>query len=183
MEIRSIIFKNIKYILILLPFLSFFILNTAAAQQNKNEKQKHVNDSTLLMRRNMIHSRSSMVMPFGMNKVTHYFIKTDNGGILMIKVKNSKDTIQIDLIRDHLKKEHKLFSEADFQDPQTLHGVNMPGLDVLTKSKDKYKVEYKDLRYGAQLTFSSKDLKVIKAFHLWFDAQLKDHGSDARSKE
>jgi len=131
----------------------------------------------------MIHSRSKMVMPFNMNKVTHYFIKTDEGGILMIKAKNSRDKEQISLIRSHLKKEHNLFSKADFKDPKTLHGMNMPGLKTLTKSKGKYKVEYKELKDGAQLTFISKDTTVIKAFHTWFNAQLKDHGKDAKSHE
>jgi hypothetical protein len=36
---------------------------------------------------------------------------------------------------------------------------------------------------GAKLTFASKDTTVINAIHVWFDAQLKDHGKDARSKE
>jgi hypothetical protein len=141
-----------------------------------------MNDS-MMTRQQMIHQHSPMVMPFNMNKVTHYFIKTNEGGILMIKVKDSKDKEQINLIRSHLKKEYYLFSKADFKDPQTLHGMNMPGLKTLTKSKDKFNVEYKELEYGAKLTFISKDTTVIKAFHVWFTAQLRDHGSDAKSHE
>ena len=45
----------------------------------------------------------------------------------------------------------------------------------------KFIVEYKELAYGAQLTFSSKESEVIDAIHKWFEAQLKDHGTDAKS--
>jgi hypothetical protein len=183
MKILKTNLNRTKQLLIFTSLSLLIIFSTASAQQVKQHSSKKAKDSMLIMRQKMIHSRSSMVMPFNMNKVTHYFIKTDSGGVLMIKSKNAKDTVQIGLIRDHLKKEHRLFSEANFRDPKTLHGVNMPGLKVLTNSKGKYKVAYKKLQDGAKLTFTSKDGEVIKALHKWFDAQLKDHGKDARSHE
>ncbi len=183
MKIRNNNRVHMIYILILSFGLSLFIFNISLAQQNTKNEKKKMNDSTLMMRRRMIHSRSHMVMPFNMSKVTHYFIDTNNGGVLMIKAKDEKDREQIGLIRKHLKKESNLFSKAEFRDPQTLHGVNMPGLKVLTQSKGKFKVVYKILSDGAQLTFTSDDSTVINAFHVWFAAQLKDHGNDARSHE
>ncbi len=60
--------------------------------------------------------------------------------------------------------------------------MNMPGLKVLSGSKGKYNVEFKELPDGAQLTFISKDSAVIDAIHVWFDAQLKDHGRDAKNR-
>ena len=118
-----------------------------------------------------------------MNKVTHYFIKTDNGGILRIISKSGDDPKQVKLIREHLRKEQHLFSAGDFRDPKTLHGINMPGLKILTKSNDKYRVLYKEIRNGAQLSFTSEDTTVVNALHTWFAAQLRDHGIDARSHE
>ncbi len=182
MKTLKMIYKTFKYSLVLILLLSIFFVDNAAAQQMQNKKQG-MNDSTLMMRQRMIHMRSHMVMPFNMNKVTHYFIDTKSGGILKIKAKNPKDTVQIKLIREHLKKEFGLFSKADFKDPKTLHGKNMPGLKVLTDSKGKYKVEYKELFDGAKLTFTSKNSNVIKALHIWFAAQLRDHGSDAKSHD
>lgn len=174
---------KIKYILAIVVFISSFIPGNLLAQDANRNKHQQMNDSTMMQRQQMIHSRSHMVMPFDMNKVTHYFIKTDNGGILMIKAKDPKDTLQISLIRDHLNKEKGLFSEADFKDPKTLHGMNMPGLKALSGSEGKFNVNYKKLSDGAKLTFASKDPTVIDAIHVWFDAQLRDHGSDAKSKE
>lgn len=164
--------------------LSVVSISSTTYSQEKNKQMNHkMNDSTLMQRQKMIHMRSHMVMPFNMSKVTHYFIKTSNGGILIIKAKDSKDTTQISLIRSHLTKEKELFSNADFRDPKTLHGMNMPGLKVLTKSKGKFKVNYTGLSDGAKLTFSSENAKVINALHVWFDAQMRDHGSDAKSSE
>lgn len=179
--INSVIkeFTKMKNFIACSILIIFAAVNTSIAQQNMHNTQKA--DSTLKLRRQMIHKRSPMVMPFNMNKVTHYFIDTDTGGILRIKSKDPKDETQIKLIRSHLKKEHRLFSEANFKDPKMLHGDNMPGLKILSASKDKYKVDYKNIPTGAQLTFTSSDQKVIKAFHVWFAAQLKDHGSDAKS--
>ena len=121
-------------------------------------------------------------MPFDMNKVTHYFLKNDEGGVLMIKSKDPTDTAQISLIREHLKKEKDLFSRADFKDPKTLHGMNMPGLKTLSKSANKFQVDYQQLADGAELKFTAVDANVIHAIHTWFDAQLKDHGKDAKSE-
>ena len=175
---KTSITGKIKYTLLMLVFACLFIISSSYAQDENNN---HMSDSTSMHRQHMIHSESPMVMPFDMNKVTHYFIKDVNGGILIIKTKDMKDTTQAALVQSHLKKECTIFSNADFRDPKTLHGMNMPGLDILSGAKGKFKVEYKKLTDGAQLTFVSTQSEVINAIHQWFDAQLRDHGSDAKS--
>ena len=173
---------KVQVILIAFAF-SFLVVNNNSYPQNKDSHNNHhMNDSTLMQRQHLIHTESPMVMPFDMNKVIHYFIKNDLGGVLMIKTKDKKDTVQAAMIQSHLKKECKLFSKADFKDPKTLHGINMPGLKVLSGSKGKFNVKYENLSDGAQLKFASKDSMVVNAIHVWFDAQLKDHGSDAKSR-
>ena len=174
---------KMKYVFTIMVLTGLFISSSLTAQDINHNENHQMNDSVMKQRQEMIHSRSPMVMPFNMNKVTHYFISTGDGGILMIKAKDPKDTLQISLIRSHLKKESVLFSKADFKDPRTLHGMNMPGLEVLSGSENKFNVQYKKLSDGAKLTFASKDTTVINAIHVWFDAQLRDHGKDARSKE
>ncbi len=173
---------KIKYLSILSLFFLLLSGGNSFAQRN-NKGQKPEPDSVLTARRHMIHRRSAMVMPFNMSKVTHYFIKTEEGGILRIIVKSAADSDQVRLIRKHLLKEQNLFSAGNFRDPKTLHGMNMPGLNILTKSKDKFKVEYKELKSGAQLAFTSNDKTVVNALHVWFAAQLRDHGHDAKSIE
>ena len=174
---------KLKYALAIVIWISLFLSGHLLAQDINHHPCQQMKDSPLMQRQQMIHSRSHMVMPFDMNKVTHYFIKTNDGGILLIKAKDPADTLQISLIRKHLSKERNLFSKADFKDPKTLHGMHMPGLKTLSDLKGKFTVDYKQLPDGAKLTFASKDPAVIDALHVWFDAQLRDHGSDAKSKE
>jgi hypothetical protein len=178
----KIMIRKIKYYSLLTVLICLFIFSNSYSQDETSNSHHHIDDSTMMHRQQMIHSESHMVMPFDMNKVTHYFIKNDSGGVLIIKIKDINDTVQVMLVREHLKKEYQLFSKGDFTDPQMLHGKNMPGLKVLSKSKDKYKVKFEELPEGADLNFISEDTKVINAIHQWFDAQLKDHGNDAKSK-
>ena len=127
----------------------------------------------------MIHDRGSLVMPFDLDKTTHSFDKTPDGGIQQVRTKDSNDQEQILLIRSHLQGEAERFSQGDFGDPKTLHGEDMPGLDVLSVSQGKFTVTYQELSDGAQLSYLTDDPKIIDAFHLWFMAQMMDHGMDA----
>jgi len=181
---KYLLTKSILKIIFTLLVLTLLIINSNSCSQNKNDRKNILGkDTNLTHRQHMIHAKSPMVMPFDMDKVTHYFIKNGSGGILRIKTKKLNDTVQTSLIRSHLKKEYTLFSNADFKDPKTLHGMKMPGLKTLSESKGKFNVEYENLSDGAQIIFSSKESEVVKAIHKWFDAQIKDHGSDAKSKE
>ena len=55
----------------------------------------------------------------------------------------------------------------------------MPGLSVLERAQGKFTVEYSDLSDGGQIVYTTGESDVLEAFHLWFMAQLQDHGSDA----
>jgi hypothetical protein len=71
------------------------------------------------------------------------------------------------------------FSSGDYSDPTSLHGAEMPGVKELAASAARIRIEYQPLPNGAQITFSTDDLRLITAVHRWFGAQLSDHGSDA----
>jgi len=149
------------------------VVAVAAVAITLNQRQ------SLEQRQQEIHERGSLVMPFDLSKTTHVFSQTDEGGIQQVRAKDPDDTDQILLIRQHLREEADRFAQGDFADPQTLHGENMPGLDVLTTRADELGVEYEDLDDGAQITYISDDPEVLNAIHLWFMAQLSDHGPDA----
>jgi len=119
------------------------------------------------------------VMPFDLDKTTHVFQRTDTGGLQQVRVKNLDDKEQITLIQHHLRQETERFAQGDFSDPATLHGDNMPGLSVLEKAQGKFTVDYADLPNGGQILYTTSDEEVLEAFHLWFMAQLQDHGQDA----
>jgi hypothetical protein len=120
------------------------------------------------------------VMPFSLKATTHIFTKTGEGGVQRVIAKNSTDTTQVRLVREHLHDIQVQFLKGDFSGPLHIHGNAMPGLADLRAAKPgQVAIEYKDLEGGAELTYRTTDAKLVLALHEWFDAQLSDHGADA----
>lgn len=119
------------------------------------------------------------VMPFRLDRTTHVFAKTATGGIESVVAKTAGDGAQIPLIRQHLRKEQQLFSSGNFKDPMATHGMVMPGIDALRRNASQIHIVYRDIARGGQLRYTTAVPDLQVALHLWFDAQLMDHGSDA----
>ena len=126
-----------------------------------------------------VHDMGSQVMPFDLGQTTHIFEMTESGGIQQVIANDPSDDAQIALIQQHIQHEAMLFSSGDFSDPSSLHGGGMPGVRELTAGAAQIQIEYAALPDGAQITFTTRDLRLITAIHRWFGAQLSDHGSDA----
>jgi hypothetical protein len=127
----------------------------------------------------MVHQMGAQVMPFDLSQTMHVFEMTESGGIQQVIAKDPGDSAQIALIQQHLQHESMLFGEGNFSDPTSLHGEDMPGIKELSSGASKVKVEYASLPNGAQITFTTQDIRLITAIHRWFGAQLSDHGADA----
>lgn len=124
--------------------------------------------------------RGTHVMPFDLEKTTHVFSKTDQGGLQQVVVKDKSDTEQIKLIRAHLSGISEDFKRGDFSRPERIHGEGMPGLAALKSAKPgQIKIEHAVLPDGAQINYSSNLFELIDAIHRWFDAQLSDHARHA----
>lgn len=124
--------------------------------------------------------RGTHVMPFDLEKTTHVFSKTANGGIQQVIAKDKSDTAQIQLIRDHLSEISKEFKQGNFFKPAQIHGGDMPGLaELKTANPGQIEIEYLALPDGAQINYSAKLPQFINAIHQWFDAQLSDHARHA----
>lgn len=124
--------------------------------------------------------RGMHVMPFDLKQTQHIFTKTETGGVQQVIARSPSNTRQIELIRQHLTKISQEFSRRDFSNPAKIHGQDMPGLAELRNAKPgQFRVEYKELNDGAEITYSSEDPGLISAIHRWFDTQLADHGPDA----
>lgn len=124
--------------------------------------------------------RGIHVMPFDLDKTTHVFSKTANGGIQQVTAKDKSDTEQIQLIRNHLSEISEEFKQGNFSKPAHIHGKDMPGLTELkTANPGQIKIEYKELTDGAKIDYSTELPRFIDAIHSWFDAQLGDHARHA----
>ena len=125
-------------------------------------------------------ARGSHVMPFDLEKTTHIFTQTPNGGVQQVIAKNKSDTEQIKLIRAHLSEISNEFKRGNFSNPEKIHGKDMPGLAELEAAQSgQIKFEYEELPDGAQITYSTEVEKLRHAIHQWFDAQLSDHARHA----
>lgn len=124
--------------------------------------------------------RGAHVMPFSLEQTTHVFSKTEKGGVQQVIVKDSANTEQIQLIREHLSKISREFMQGDFSDPARIHGEDMPGLAELKAAKPgRIKIAYRELANGVEIDYSTDDPKLIEAIHRWFEAQLSDHARHA----
>lgn len=130
-------------------------------------------------RQSAIHDAGQHIMPFDLGQTTHVFEMTLTGGIQEVLADDPSDDAQISLIRQHLQHEAARFRDGDFSDPTSLHGSDMPGVGDLAQGAASVNIEYSELPAGAQITFTTDDLRLLTALHRWFGAQLSDHASDA----
>jgi hypothetical protein len=126
-----------------------------------------------------VREKGAEVMPFELDKTTHIFQKTDDGGVQQVIAKDPKDGKNISLIQEHLKEEADNFQKGDYSDPAFIHGVNMAGLSDLSNAYKKITITFKELPNGAQITYLTDDPELVNAIHHWFTAQTMDHGADA----
>jgi hypothetical protein len=128
-----------------------------------------------------VSARGAEVMPFKLSATRHAFAKTADGGVQQVAVKNPRDAEQIRLIRQHLHDIAERFGRGDFSGPTQTHGPQMPGLAELKEAKPgEISVRYQDLVDGGEIEYSTHKASLITAIHRWIDAQLSDHGPDAK---
>jgi hypothetical protein len=130
-------------------------------------------------RRAEVAQRGRSVMPFDLERTTHRFAKSADGGVQTVVGDDPGDQNQIRLIREHLTKEFTAFRRGDFGDPASIHGTSMPGLKTLSQGYSRIRMSYENVQNGARVTFSTDDAGLVKALHAWFDAQVSDHGQHA----
>ena len=127
-------------------------------------------------------ARGAEIMPFDLKASSHVFTRRGDGGLQQVLLRNPGDTVQLRLIRRHLREIATRFEQGDFSAPTQIHGENMPGLALLKLAKPgEIAIHYRDLSNGAQIRYATSNPALVQALHQWFDAQLQDHGADARA--
>lgn len=158
-----------------LLFVTILSLGFSQHSSNHSEHNQHTNSNSSFA------EREQEVMPFSLEATLHTFQDTPSGGIQQVTTKDASDQNNIKLIREHLKKEAELFAQGIFSDPSYLHGEDMPGLQKIKQAGEEghLEVTYQDIPSGGQISYRSTDLTVVIALHLWFQAQVIDHGDHA----
>jgi hypothetical protein len=135
----------------------------------------------LAERRAEVAARGGTVMPFDLERTTHVFQRMPDGGLQTVTSDDSADAEQVGLIRTHLRAEADRFAAGDFGDPAQIHGAMMPGLADLSAAAGAIRIEYSEVASGAAIRYSTDDPGLVSALHLWFDAQVSDHGDHAQA--
>jgi hypothetical protein len=130
-------------------------------------------------RQSEVARRGAEVMPFDLDRTTHVFKPLDDGGIQTVVADDPSDRAQVELVREHLRKEARAFSRGDFGDPARIHGDEMPGLEKLRSSYHDIEVTYSVIPTGGRIRYEAAVPAVVEALHRWFQAQLTDHGEHA----
>ena len=126
--------------------------------------------------------RGADVMPFSLAATQHVFTKTAEGGTQRVVARKTGDAKQVRLVREHLHEIEAQFRQVDFSGPAHIHGADMPGLAQLQAApRGAVAISYRDVPGGAELAYRTADQSLVAALHAWFDAQVSDHGRDARS--
>ena len=136
-------------------------------------------DTGLADRQAEVAARGAEVMPFDLDRTMHAFAKDSSGGVQTVTANDPADTLNIRLVREHLRKEAELFARGEFSDPAAIHGADMPGLAELSAANGKVTAEYADVPAGARIRYTTGDPALRSALHRWFDAQVSDHGRHA----
>lgn len=125
-------------------------------------------------------TRGKDVMPFSLKATTHVFTKTAEGGTQRVVAKAALDSVQVKLVRQHLKEIQQQFRQGDFSGSTHIHGQEMPGLAELKAAKPgEIAIDYRNVTGGAELLYKTSNATLVTALHKWFDSQLSDHGADA----
>lgn len=146
-----------------------FLLSTVAACGPSDMEQRQAE----------VASAGAEVMPFDLDATTHVFEKTENGGLQTVFA-DSEDEEQIALIRAHLGEEAERFSRGDFHDPESIQGVDMPGLHALMMGAERIAITYVEVARGGEISYETDDAALVETIHQWFDAQVSDHGEHAQ---
>lgn len=161
--------QNKSLTMLLLALCAGLASQTTAAAPASPERQAEVA------------TRGAQVMPFALGATSHVFTKSRNGGLQQVLVRDPKDKEQLRLVRSHLREIAGRFQAGDFSAPARIHGASMPGLEQLAQARPgEITIHYRELFNGAQIRYATSNPALVPVLHQWFDAQLSDHGADAR---
>jgi hypothetical protein len=172
-----------------LPYALLFFMGLAQSQtmnsttmdHSKMDHAAHMKMMATAKRQAEVSERGKDVMPFSLPATTHIFSKTSEGGVQQVIAKKADDTAQVKLVRQHLQEIRAQFLNGDFSGPSHIHGKDMPGLAELRDAKPgQVVIAYRDVQGGAELTYKTANASLATALYKWFDAQLSDHGKDAK---
>ncbi len=122
-----------------------------------------------------MHARGNHVMGFDQEKTAHAFLLFEDGGAIVVRVKDRADAANRDAIRSHLPHLAMLFGEGDFSAPALVHDRNVPGTKELAALRSRVSYRYVETDLGGRVEIVTTDRAALDAVHSFLRFQISDH--------
>jgi hypothetical protein len=121
-------------------------------------------------------ARGKHVMGFDQQKTSHHFLLFEDGGSIVVAVKDPKDATNLQAIRSHLHHISHSFADGRFDDPMVVHDrKDVPGIAEMARLKARIKYTYSETPAGGRVDIVTKDKDAIAAVHAFLAYQITDH--------
>jgi hypothetical protein len=120
-------------------------------------------------------ARGAETMGFDQEKTTHHFYLYEDGGAIVVTVKEAKDHANLAAIRSHLPHIAQMFAAGDFSAPHYIHAQDVPGTEGMKRLKDRISYTYEEIRDGGRVLIKTRHARALLAVHDFLKYQITDH--------
>jgi hypothetical protein len=135
------------------------------AQQDRQTQDQHA----------MVDKHGDKVMGFSHEKTSHYFVLTQDGGLIEVRTNDIKDTASLEQIRGHFRHIARMFAAGNFNAPMLVHRQDVPGTATMTRLKDALHWDPQEIPHGARITITADNKEALDAVHDFLRFQIADH--------
>ncbi len=122
-----------------------------------------------------VEKHGDAAMGFPHDRTTHRFRLYSDGGVIEVTVNNSKDSENMQAIRNHLAHIATLFSEGDFSIPMFVHDQTPPGVTMMKEKRAEISFQFEELPTGGRVRIKTASPDALKAIHDFLRFQIEDH--------
>ena len=146
-------------------------LSAPAGAQQPAQGQVHDQEAH---HRDMV-TRGAQAMGFDQERTVHHFPLYEDGGVIDVAVKESRDHANLHAVRQHLQHITGLFKAGDFDKPALTHAQQVPGTADMTRLKDRITYQYEETPGGGRVRIVTRDAEALAAVHAFLHFQIEDH--------
>jgi hypothetical protein len=122
-----------------------------------------------------VETHGDAAMGFPHDKTTHHFRLSVDGGAIEVTVNDSKDTDDLQAIREHLKHIAVMFSNGDFSVPMFVHSEVPPGVSEMKDRKTDIIYTFEETPTGGKVRIATANRDALNAVHDFLIFQIRDH--------
>lgn len=151
---------------------ALLVCSTAAAAQAHDDHSSAQPDHS---KHEEMNKRGDQGMGFAQDKITHHFLLRKDGGAIQVTANSADDKTSKEEIQMHMHHIAQAFKSGDFNIPMFVHDQKPPGVNTMTKLKDKIHYKYEPAENGGRVVISSASAEAVAAIHEFLKFQITEH--------